>query len=105
MRELSRSGRHGEALAAAEMLEAREPRNRDVLYLIAANLRCLNRVLDALEVSQRLERHHLRFSLMVRMRGLEPPLPCGNQNLNLARLPVSPHPHGELSSLRNLVEL
>jgi hypothetical protein len=30
---------------------------------------------------------------LVRMKGLEPSLPCGNQNLNLARLPVSPHPH------------
>jgi hypothetical protein len=30
---------------------------------------------------------------MVRMKGLEPSLPFGNQNLNLARLPVSPHPH------------
>ena len=33
-------------------------------------------------------------SEMVRMKGLEPSLPFGNQNLNLARLPVSPHPHG-----------
>jgi hypothetical protein len=32
-------------------------------------------------------------SEMVRMKGLEPSLPFGNQNLNLARLPVSPHPH------------
>jgi hypothetical protein len=31
---------------------------------------------------------------LVRMKGLEPSLPCGNQNLNLARLPVSPHPRG-----------
>ena len=30
---------------------------------------------------------------LVRMRGLEPPLPCENQNLNLARLPIPPHPH------------
>src|ERR1035438_8656660 len=29
--------------------------------------------------------------LLVRMRGLEPPLPC--ENLNLARLPIPPHPH------------
>jgi hypothetical protein len=26
------------------------------------------------------------------MKGLEPSLPFENQNLNLARLPVSPHP-------------
>jgi hypothetical protein len=30
---------------------------------------------------------------VVRMRGLEPPQPCGYQNLNLARLPIPPHPH------------
>src|SRR6266853_107105 len=34
------------------------------------------------------------LSLLVRMIGLEPTLPCGNWNLNPARLPVSPHPHG-----------
>jgi len=69
VRELSKGGRHGEALAAAEVLEAREPRNRDVLYLIATNLRCLNRVPEALQVSQRLEQHHPRFSLMYQERG------------------------------------
>lgn len=69
IRELSRGGRHGEALAAAEILEAQEPGNRDVLYLIAANLRCLNRITEALEVSQRLEQHHPRFSLMYQERG------------------------------------
>ena len=30
--------------------------------------------------------------LLVRMKGLEPPLPRGNWNLNPARLPISPHP-------------
>lgn len=30
--------------------------------------------------------------MMVRTRGLEPPLPCGNMNLNHARLPVPPCP-------------
>src|ERR1035438_7037346 len=30
---------------------------------------------------------------LVRMIGLEPTLPCGNWNLNPARLPISPHPH------------
>jgi formate dehydrogenase subunit delta len=29
---------------------------------------------------------------LVRMRGLEPPLPCENMNLNHARLPIPPHP-------------
>src|ERR1022692_15962 len=27
------------------------------------------------------------------MKGLEPSLPCENYNLNLARLPIPPHPH------------
>ena len=42
------------------------------------------------------------FVLLVRMRGLEPPLPRENQILSLARLPVSPHPHsrGAISALR-----
>ena len=31
---------------------------------------------------------------LVRKRGLEPPLPCGNKLLRLARLPVPPLPHG-----------
>lgn len=30
---------------------------------------------------------------MVRMKGLEPSHPCEYQNLNLARLPIPPHPH------------
>ena len=29
----------------------------------------------------------------VPVEGLEPPLPCGNQILNLARLPIPPHRH------------
>jgi hypothetical protein len=33
------------------------------------------------------------FDLMVPERGLEPPLPCENQVLNLARLPVPPFGH------------
>src|SRR3954470_13667686 len=30
---------------------------------------------------------------MVRIRGLEPPLPCENMDLNHARLPIPPYPH------------
>jgi hypothetical protein len=36
---------------------------------------------------------------MVPERGLEPPLPCENQVLNLARLPVPPFGHGFDSTL------
>src|SRR5687768_2399133 len=35
------------------------------------------------------------LDLLVRKRGFEPPLPCGNKLLRLARLPVPPLPHKE----------
>src|SRR5580692_9691701 len=69
IRELSRSRRHGEALAAAEVLAAAAPQNRHALYLIAANQRCLNRILEALAALQRLEQQHPRFSLLHQERG------------------------------------
>ena len=69
IRELSKGRRHGEALAAAEVLAAAVPQNRDVLYLIAANQRCLNRIHEALETSRRLEQQHPQFSLLYQERG------------------------------------
>src|SRR5262249_20118109 len=60
---------HFEALAAAEALAVTVPGNRDVLYLIAANQRCLNRIPDALATLQRLERQHPQFSLLYQERG------------------------------------
>src|ERR1700680_4024814 len=69
IRELSKGGRHSEALAAAEALASEAPQNRDALYLIAANQRCLNRIHEALETSQRLEQLHARFSLLYQERG------------------------------------
>jgi tetratricopeptide (TPR) repeat protein len=69
IRELSKGRRRCEALAAAEVLAAAEPQNRDVLYLIAANQRCLNRIHEALATSQRLEQQHPRFSLLYQERG------------------------------------
>jgi tetratricopeptide (TPR) repeat protein len=69
VRELSTSGRHSEALAAAEALAPKVPENRDVLYLIAANQRCLNRINEALETLHRLEQQHPRFSLLYQERG------------------------------------
>jgi tetratricopeptide (TPR) repeat protein len=69
IRELSKDGRHHEALAAAESLALAAPKNRDVLYLIAANLRCLNRIPEALTTLKRLEQHHPRFSLLYQERG------------------------------------
>ena len=69
IRELSKGGRHGEALAAAEALAGRVPQHRDVLYLIAANQRCLNRVTEALATLRHLEQHHPQFSLLYQERG------------------------------------
>jgi len=69
IRELSKSGRHSEALAAAQGLAVRAPENRDVLYLIATNQRCLNRTTEALESLDRLEQQHRQFSLLYQERG------------------------------------
>ena len=69
IRELSRSRRHSEALAAAEALAIAAPQNRDALYLIAANQRCLNQIPEALATLQRLEQQHPRFSLLYQERG------------------------------------
>jgi tetratricopeptide (TPR) repeat protein len=69
IRDLSKGGRHSDALAAAEVLAPAAPQNRDVLYLIAVNQRCLNRIHDALATLQRLEQAHPRFSLLYQERG------------------------------------
>jgi tetratricopeptide (TPR) repeat protein len=69
IRELSNAQRYFEALAAAEVLATAAPQDRDVLYLIAANQRCLNRINDALATLQRLEQQHPRFSLLYQERG------------------------------------
>ena len=69
IRELSKTGRYGEALDAAETLVDAAPASRDVLYLIAANQRCLNRISEALETLQRLQQYHPRFSLLHQERG------------------------------------
>jgi predicted Zn-dependent protease len=69
IRELSEGGRHPEALVAAEVLAVAAPQDRDLLYLIAANQRCLNRIHEALETLRRLEQLHPRFSLLYQERG------------------------------------
>src|SRR5271154_2028157 len=69
IRALSKAGRHCEALAAAKVLEDTVPQSRDVLYLMAANQRCLNRIPEALATLERLEQHHPRFSLLYQERG------------------------------------
>src|SRR5215475_8278109 len=69
IRGLSERGRHREALSAAEALAAAAPENRDLLYLIAVNQRCLNRTYEALETLRRLEQVDPRFSLLYQERG------------------------------------
>ena len=69
IRELSKLRRHTEALASAEALAWREPQNRDALYLVAANQRCLNQITEALTTLERLEQKHPNFSLLFQERG------------------------------------
>ncbi|NNM61834.1 MAG: tetratricopeptide repeat protein [Steroidobacteraceae bacterium] len=69
VRELSAGGHAEAALAAAMELATRVPENRDVLLLIAANQRQLNRVPDALATLDELERLHPRFSRLYHERG------------------------------------
>jgi tetratricopeptide (TPR) repeat protein len=69
VRELSRNGRYDEALAAAEALADAAPGNRDALYLMAANQRCLSQMRAALATLQRLEQQHPNFSLLYQERG------------------------------------
>ena len=69
IRELSKGGRYAEALVAAEALAVTAPQDRDLLYLIAANQRCLNRIHEALETLRRLEQLDPRFSLLYQERG------------------------------------
>jgi tetratricopeptide (TPR) repeat protein len=69
IRELSKSLEHSNALAVAEALAVRAPQHRDVLYLIAANQRCLNRIREALQTLERVEQYHPGFSLLYQERG------------------------------------
>jgi tetratricopeptide (TPR) repeat protein len=69
IRELSMDGRFHEALTAAEALAVKASQNRDVLYLIAANQRCLKQTNEALDTLARLEQQHPRFSLLYQERG------------------------------------
>ncbi len=69
IRELTRSRRHEEALAAARELALQVPENRDLLYLIALNLRHLNRIPEALATLDRLQQLHPGFSRLYQERG------------------------------------
>src|SRR5262245_20496506 len=69
IRGLTERGRYSEALVAAEALAVAAPKNRDLLYLVAVNQRCLNHLHDALDSLRRLEQLHPRFSLLYQERG------------------------------------
>jgi tetratricopeptide (TPR) repeat protein len=66
---LLKSRHLAESLRAAEALAAEVPENRDVLYLIAASQRHLNKIPEALATLVRLERHHPAFSRLYQERG------------------------------------
>ena len=89
IRELSKSLRHGEALASAEALAVRAPENRDVLYLIGANQRCLNRIPNALESLQRLE-NTIHNSVSCTRSAVIATRPCGMRRAQ--SMPSSGHP-------------
>jgi predicted Zn-dependent protease len=57
------------ALGAAQALSTTVPENRDVLYMTAVSLRCLQRVPEALTTLERLERLQPRFSRLFQERG------------------------------------
>ena len=69
IRELTRQRCYGEALAAAHALSVTLPKNRDLLYLLAVNQRCLNRIPDALTTLAQLEREHPDLSRLYQERG------------------------------------
>ena len=69
IRELSKAQRFAEALAAAEIAATEFPSQRDILYLIATNQRCLQRIPQALASLEHLERRHPHFALLHQERG------------------------------------
>ena len=69
VRELTREGRHADALAAINNLCARQPNSREALYLLAVNQRCLNLFPDALETLARLQQEHPQLGRLYQERG------------------------------------
>src|SRR5262249_14687928 len=61
--------RYREALTSAEALVAEVPENREALYLVAANRRCLNYLPEALAALERVEGPYPHFSLLHQERG------------------------------------
>jgi tetratricopeptide (TPR) repeat protein len=69
IRALMERGAFGEALGAAQALQAEVPENRDVLYMIAVSQRYLHRIPDALATLARLEQLHPGYSRLFQERG------------------------------------
>jgi tetratricopeptide (TPR) repeat protein len=69
IRALTRAGRHLEAVAAAGALAVTASADRHVLYLLAANQRCLHQIPEALATLSRLEQFHPRFGRLHQERG------------------------------------
>jgi tetratricopeptide (TPR) repeat protein len=69
IRALLERGQFESALEAAQGLRAQVPENRDVLYVIAVSLRCLQRVPEALAVLAELEQHCPDYSRLFQERG------------------------------------
>ncbi len=80
-------GSGGEAPAvAAERAGRARPRERSTIWRSTASA-------ESCEGASRGSGGEAPGSMLVRKRGLEPPLPCGNKLLRLARLPIPPLPH------------
>lgn len=68
-RALLKQRQFAQALAAAEAMLAEVPENRDVLYLVAVNQRCLGRVADALRTLVWFEGLHPDYGRLFQERG------------------------------------
>jgi tetratricopeptide (TPR) repeat protein len=69
LRELTAAGHHDEALAEARALLRSGINDREVMYLYALNLRCLNRLDEALAFLTMFEQAHPEFSRIHQERG------------------------------------
>ena len=69
IRQLTREQKYSEALDAAAALAVTAPENNEVLYLIAASQRCLQRVREALTTLERLEQRHPQSGRLFQERG------------------------------------
>jgi predicted Zn-dependent protease len=69
VRALLERDQFAEGFEAARTLSVEAPENRDVLYMMAVSLRYLQRVPEALQTLERLERHHPGYPRIYQERG------------------------------------